>query len=202
MMKNLKNSGIALLILLIGINACAGDKTRSTEEGSKDTTVADSLPISNEEIVSPDSASISDSSFVGKIRAALPGILEKQLVGIDPKDRQFSYFLTDLNADGKNEQFVWFKGMNWCGSGGCTALLLSDEQKLITYFTVIDFPVTISEDKTDGWKNLIVYSGRANRLLKWSGKGYPKNPSVAPKYSGKEGDGKTFAAMPEKWFTF
>ena len=202
MMKNLKNSGIAFFILLMGINACTSDKTHSTEEGSMDTTVVDSLTISNKETVSADSASISDSLFVGKIRAALPVILEKQLVGIDAKDRQFSYFLTDLNADGKNEQFVWFKGMNWCGSGGCTALLLSDEQKLITYFTVIDFPVTISEEKTDGWKNLIVYSGRGNRLLKWSGKSYPKNPSVAPKYNGKEGDGKTFAAMPDKWYTF
>jgi hypothetical protein len=147
-----------------------------------------------------------DSAIASQLKKALPVILEKQLTGIEQEGRRFVYFPYDLNDDGVEEIFVGFTGMNWCGSGGCTALLLSGDYKLLTYFTVVDFPFSILEQKTKGYKDLVVYSGGSDRLLKWTGSGYPRNPSVAPKFSNAKSDSSTkaldFLKKPYPWFNF
>lgn len=174
------------------------DSTAVTVESDPDPT--DTIPAGGYE------AHTSDEAKAEMLRKVLPVILEKELVGADSTARRFVYFETDLNGDGKAELLVGFTGMNWCGSGGCTALLLSPEGTLVTRFTVAGFPFTILDEKTNGWKNLVVYSGGADRLLKFDGKTYPKNPSIAPKFSGKLPDESpralAFATKPYPWFTF
>jgi len=161
---------------------------------------ADSIPAANYE------QHTTNAATAARLKAVLPVILKKELVGADSSARRFVFYETDLNDDGKNEVLVGFTGMNWCGSGGCTALLLSSEGDLITYFTVAGVPFTILDEKTEGWKNLTVYSGGADRLLKWDGNSYPKNPSVAPKYTGKlradSPKALAFATESYPWFTF
>lgn len=149
---------------------------------------------------------VSDSGTAEKITAVLPTILEKQLVGSDTSARKYVFLKADLNADGKEEIFVGFTGMNWCGSGGCTALILSEEGKLITSFTVADFPFIILDQETKGWKDLVVRSGGTDRLLQWNGKTYPSNPSVATKFKDTYPDNVfkalDFIEQPYPWFHF
>jgi hypothetical protein len=123
-----------------------------------------------------------------------------------PDARRFIFFETDLNDDGKNEIFVGFRGTEFCGSGGCTALLLSPDGKLITRFTVADYPFIVYSDKTLGWKNLVVRSGGSDRILKWNGTKYPSNPSMQPKYNGLPSDKAPralwYSQFPYPWFKF
>lgn len=213
-MKSLKLFSLVLCIIA-GINGCNPDtsKSQATESGTTGADLSEGLktdvlfdPDTTDTIAPPDyAANAADTATASFIRKVLPGILEKQLVGVDPKDRRFVYDQTDLNADGKDELFVGFTGMNWCGSGGCTALLLSADGKLITYFTVVNFPFRIMNEKTNGWNDLVVYSGGANRVLKWDKSKYPSNPSVAPKYRvilSDEPKALGFAEKPYPWFTF
>ena len=209
------NTLLALAVLLC-FSACNSNKNDANETDStaRDLNVIDTVKTSS--LFDPDTTDIipaggyeengSDTAVAAKIRRFLPVILEKQLVGMEAADRKFTYYQTDLNDDGNDEYFVGFTGMNWCGSGGCTALLLSEKGALITYFTVIDFPITILNEKNNGWKNLVAYSGGSDRILKWNKKKYPSNPSVEPKYTGTiEADFSKALQINEKhypWFYF
>jgi hypothetical protein len=140
------------------------------------------------------------------IRSVLPVILKDNYKFISKENRRFIFFETDLNDDGNNEIFVGFNGIDFCGTGGCTALLLATNGKLITYFTVADYPFIIYNEKTKGWKNLVVRSNHADRLLTWNGNKYPSNPSLAPKYKGLPSDEAPRALWwtqyPYPWFKF
>lgn len=112
--------------------------------------------------------------------------LDKNL--IDSLSRQFVYAAQDLNGDGQAELFVGTKGPYFCGSGGCTILLLDPQGALINRFTVAGYPVIIDSAKTKGWSNLIIHSGKQDRLLKFDGKKYPANPSTQPAVKETPGD--------------
>lgn len=101
-------------------------------------------------------------------------------------DKKFSVETADLNGDGKPEKLVYLQSPYFCGSGGCTFLLLSPENELVTKFTVTDAPFYVLKEKQNGWSNLAVNSGGKIRVLKFDGKKYPSNPSVAGAADFKE----------------
>ncbi|SHM80009.1 hypothetical protein SAMN05444266_11169 [Chitinophaga jiangningensis] len=109
--------------------------------------------------------------------------LSKQL--IDSNSRRFNIAVADLNNDGSNEIFVKLNGGYFCGSGGCTVLLLNDQGTVITKFTVTDTPVSVSANLTNGWKDLLLPSNGKIHVVKYNGKAYPSNPSMQPA-AGKE----------------
>lgn len=130
--------------------------------------------------------------MAGNIRNALRNDLLKDDLNVMTEDqRRFTYAEYDLNDDGKMEYFVGFpKNSYFCGSGGCTFYLLSHtEGQVITRFTVTDPPFIVLKSKTNGWRDLVVYSDGALRKLTYNGTKYPSNPSVAPKYNETPGDG-------------
>jgi preprotein translocase subunit SecG len=104
--------------------------------------------------------------------------LKDDLQFLSENDRKFQFYKIDLNEDGKEEYFVRFMSSYFCGSGGCTFLLLDRYAEVINKFTVMDAPIYISKDKTNGWKKLIVQSGGKFIELIFDGKSYPSNPSV------------------------
>lgn len=215
-MKYFQKSPGLVALAVMAMMACSGEKTSSNEgvDSSEAAQVhsADSItavfdPDPTDTIPASEYVALaSDTAVASRIGKVLPVILEKQLVGAEAKDRRFAFDQADLNGDGKNELLVGFTGMNWCGSGGCTALVLSSEGKLITLFTVVGFPFTVLESKTGGWNDLVVHSGHADRLLKWNGSKYPSNPSVAPKFTGKLSDDFTkvlwLSDKAYPWFSF
>lgn len=99
---------------------------------------------------------------------------------IPSESRNFVFYTYDLNKDGKDEIFVGLTGPYFCGSGGCTVFLLNSSGAQINRFTVVEYPVLIAAEKTDGWDNLIMMSNQQYHLLKFNGKNYPSNPSVEP----------------------
>ncbi|WOE42839.1 hypothetical protein [Acinetobacter chinensis] len=95
---------------------------------------------------------------------------------------QYDFALTDLNADAVDDAVVLLKGMDWCGSGGCTLLIFKGTAlrfDLVSKTTLVNTPVDVSDKPINGWKSLSVYSkGTGNVLLKFDGQTYPGNPSM------------------------
>ncbi|NVK49760.1 MAG: hypothetical protein HWE09_08320 [Cyclobacteriaceae bacterium] len=120
------------------------------------------------------------------IRLTLTDLFEEDLEKgfLDSASRRFLYDQVDLNGDGNLEILVGLTGSYFCGSGGCTIYLLSNKGDVITRFTVVDYPVHVDNESTNGWKNLVLNSGRKDRLVKYDGQKYPSNPSVLDEFSG------------------
>ena len=105
------------------------------------------------------------------------------------KEMVYSRALVDLNDDGTNEAIVYLGGHEWCGSGGCTMLLLRPEgsiYRLITRVTITQTPVRVLNSRSHGWHDIAV-SVRGGgiqpgyeALLRFNGRTYPTNPSVPP----------------------
>ena len=109
--------------------------------------------------------------------------------------RHFIYNAIDLNNDGKDEYLVGLIGGDWCGSGGCTMLILDNKMKKITTMTVVNYPVYVGApggaEVTKGYSNIYI-ENRDGSVVKmaWNGSKYPSNPSTAPKVDKKIIDGK------------
>lgn len=99
-----------------------------------------------------------------------------------------SHLLT-LNDDGAKEVIVYLLSSKWCGSGGCTALVLAPEgssYKVITRIMITNPPIRVLATKTIGWHDLAVQVRGGSvqpgyeAQLSFNGKKYPNNPSVLP----------------------
>lgn len=104
--------------------------------------------------------------------------LKDDLQFLSENDRKFQMYKIDLNGDGKDEYFVRLMGSYFCGSGGCTFLLLDRYSEIITKFTVMRPPIYVSVEKENGWRKLMVESEGKYKELVFDGKRYPSNPSV------------------------
>lgn len=95
---------------------------------------------------------------------------------------------TDLNDDGQQDALVYLHGTAWCGSGGCTVLVLAavdsvDVEELGAYTPLAEIslmhgPVTVAPAMTNGWHDLVVEGEpRTWRRLSFDGETYPFSPS-------------------------
>ena len=102
----------------------------------------------------------------------------------------------DLKDDGSHQVIVYFTSNDWCGSGGCTMLVLSPEGsslKVITRTTITRPPIRVLASKSNGWHDISVWVQGGGIMLgyeaklSFNGKRYPGNPSVYPatKIKGK-----------------
>lgn len=125
---------------------------------------------------------------------------------VDSLSRKFIFFEYDLNGDGSKEIFVGLTGPYFCGSGGCTQYILNANGEVLSRFTVSDYPVVISADKSNNWNDLFILSGGTYRVVKFDGKSYPSNPSVLPELGMIPGDGLPraldFVNDNYPWFKF
>ena len=121
----------------------------------------------------------------------LKGISEKLLSEFGEKSdfpRRFIFNAVDLNGDKENEFLVGLMGPDFCGSGGCTMLVLNKEMKVISKMTLVEYPVYVGVDLqkegSNGFKNIYLRTGKVGYVkLMWDGKSYPTNPSLQPKIS-------------------
>ena len=101
---------------------------------------------------------------------------------------RYLYNRVDLNGDGAEEIFVLLLDTYYSGSGGSAALLFkpqSDGYELVSRFTLVRPPVGVSQQRSNGWCDLIMYIAggggrRGYARLQFDGAGYPSNPSVVP----------------------
>ena len=107
-------------------------------------------------------------------------------------DQGLRYSAASVSLDGgiKRQYLVYIASRWWCGSGGCAALLVEPYDssfRVIERFTLARLPIRILPSKTHGWHDLtmpVAGGGIINGytvLLKFNGREYPSNPSMAPK---------------------
>jgi hypothetical protein len=99
-----------------------------------------------------------------------------------------------LSSDSGVQAIVYMVGNNWCGSGGCSTLILKqvgETWKIISKITITQFPIRVLKTKVNGWYSLgIGVRGGGIQIpyeaeLDFNGKSYPKNPTISPARKSK-----------------
>ena len=111
--------------------------------------------------------------------------LKQRIYAYTQDETAYDVAFNDLNEDGFVDAVVMLKGMDWCGSGGCTLLVfegqVNSQFELLSKATVVDTPVYATYVKKKGWKSLLVSSrGHGQVVLEFDGKKYASNPSILP----------------------
>jgi hypothetical protein len=76
----------------------------------------------------------------------------------DGRPNRYAYHRIDLDGDGKDEALVYLLGPDFCGTGGCTMLLLApkaDGYRLVQQFSITQTPVLAASERSHGWRDLI-----------------------------------------------
>jgi hypothetical protein len=105
----------------------------------------------------------------------------------------------DLNGDGRSEVLVYVTDRSYCGSGGCTLLILSPQQRsyrVVLRSTVTQLPIWSLATSTHGWRDIgvTVAGGGIDppyvARLRFNGRRYPSNPTIPPAVPLKRPSGK------------
>jgi hypothetical protein len=112
----------------------------------------------------------------------------------ETRTTRYSSAFVDLNGDGSREAIVYLSSDGWCGTGGCTMLILAPQKAsyiLITKTTVTHLPIRVLATKSNGWNDIGVIARTDGieplyeAVLSFDGKTYPSNPSVPPARQSK-----------------
>ena len=82
----------------------------------------------------------------------------QETVEIGGSQARYLYARFDLNGDGNQETFAYLLGSIFCGTGGCNLMLFVEGEggyTLINNFPISRLPVLVSDQETEGWKDLI-----------------------------------------------
>ena len=120
------------------------------------------------------------------------------------KEASFKQFLATWDADKTTkyiasfpthdtnqmpDAIVYLTGNEWCGSGGCTTLILKQDGgswRIVTKITLTRLPIRALVNVSNGWHSLGVWvQGGGIRAgyeaeLNFDGKTYPRNPTIPP----------------------
>ncbi|MGE5305390.1 MAG: hypothetical protein ACM3TN_18935 [Alphaproteobacteria bacterium] len=93
-------------------------------------------------------------------------------------------------GDGTIEQVVvYISGQSWCGSGGCTLLIMephNSSYNVISRTTIVRLPIRVLQHKTNGRHDIGVWVQGGGiqtgyeAVLQFNGRTYPANPTVPP----------------------
>jgi hypothetical protein len=181
-MKKIYLAAICLLLL-----SCKGDRQQTIENNDKsteglivtDTLAAEEGMENKAPYFVPQST---DKQTANNLKNFLINdFLKDDISLLEPNDRKFQFYKIDLNNDGNEEIFVRFMSSYFCGSGGCTFLLLDKYGDVITKFTVTRAPIFVETRKVNGWSLLLVKDAGVFKELVFENGSYPSNPSVLPK---------------------
>ncbi len=129
-----------------------------------------------------------DAAADGDLRAYLQDYLKSGSSDFD-KTTRYSAAFAELSGAKVPEVVVYVSGSAWCGSGGCSTLILrkeSDSFKVITPTTVTRSPISVLQSTTNGWHVVSVWVQGGGiqpgytALLPFDGKAYASNPTVPP----------------------
>jgi len=103
----------------------------------------------------------------------------------------YKYVLVDLNEDSTPDAVVLVTDPYYCGSGGCSMLILRGTKgafKLLSSSTITREPILVLPEKRYGWHTLSVWCSGGGIslgqvLMRFNGSRYPLNPSMQPKAS-------------------
>lgn len=107
----------------------------------------------------------------------------------EDRTTKYSAAFIDLNGDGAQEVIVYITGRAWCGSGGCTTLVLAPAKsgyRVISRIPITRPPIRILPRIANGWHSLGVWvegggvQAGYEAELSFDGRKYPRNPSLPP----------------------
>jgi hypothetical protein len=105
----------------------------------------------------------------------------------------------DINGDGHLEALLYVTDQDYCGSGGCTLMVLSPKgssYRVVLRSTVTQLPIRVLPTSTRGWRDIgvTVAGGGITRpyvaRLRFNGNRYPSNPTAPPAIPLKQPSGK------------
>jgi hypothetical protein len=109
-----------------------------------------------------------------------------------PVSSMYDFQRIDLDHDGRRDALVLFKNPYgyWCDQNGCTMLIMkagSDDFELVNAIQPVRGPLYVSNETTNGWRDLIVHVGgrwsaTKDVAMTYNGAQYPRNPDVMPPY--------------------
>ena len=116
--------------------------------------------------------------------------LKKFLRTLDD-DRTARYVLAfrDLNGDGTPEAIVYLISKKWCGSGGCSTFILTQNGsswRIVAKILVTRPPIYVLSNMSKGWHSIGVWAQGGGvqpgyeAQLRFNGKTYPVSPFVSP----------------------
>jgi hypothetical protein len=115
---------------------------------------------------------------------ALTEVLQKYIGTPDAetKTTEFAAAFVDLRDEGTREAIVYLSSNGWCGTGGCTMLILAPEgtsYRVISKIPVVRLPIRVLTTKTNGWHDIAVVGRKSGTeplyesVLSFDGKSYP-----------------------------
>jgi hypothetical protein len=108
---------------------------------------------------------------------------------------RYFYNKIDLNDDNKPEVLVHVLDPTFCGTGGCTTLIfksVGQNYQLVSEIRLTRLPIIVTNQKTNGWKDLILNARGGGRgsagnsglyLVRFNGRTYPDAPDRGIKLS-------------------
>jgi hypothetical protein len=109
----------------------------------------------------------------------------------------------DLNGDGRKESLIYLTDPDYCGSGGCSLVVLSPSSRgyrVVMRSTVTRLPISLLSTANHGWRDIGVTVGgggitRAYEArVRFNGRRYPSNPTVPPAIPLRRATGRIFIA--------
>lgn len=118
--------------------------------------------------------------------------------GVARAQTRYAAAFIHLHRSGDPQVVVYLSGEAWCGSGGCTTLVLSKRAgayQVISKTTITNLPIRVLDVESHGWRELgVVVRGGGiqpgyEAALAFDGVRYPLNPSVIParRLKGRQG---------------
>lgn len=104
----------------------------------------------------------------------------------ETKTTRYSSAFVDLRDDETQEAVVYLTSDGWCGSGGCTMLVLAPDgssYKVVARIPTVRLPIWTLTTKSNGWRDIRV--SRRVPVLTFDGKAYRSNPSVSSRVNSK-----------------
>ena len=147
------------------------------------------------------SLTASDKKLESAILRSIPDFPARNMSESEVNDPdtwiRYLYNRSDLNGDGMSETVVWVYGKRLSAATGFDALIfrsIRGEYQLIGHFTDVWTPIIVSERKSQGWKDLLVWVAGGGTLghyigVSFDGRSYSEadGPNVQPPYKVKDG---------------
>jgi hypothetical protein len=117
--------------------------------------------------------------------------------------------ITAVSVKTKTEaavEVLYVSGQHWCGSGGCTLLILEPHGtsfRVLGRVSIVQLPVRLLPSTNNGYPDFGVrVKGLGNQAgyeaeLSFNGATYPKNPSISPAQHLSRIEGKEIIATTE-----
>lgn len=177
----MNTKALITFVILTGLlfSSCKNNQSENNQtQDSEEVEIEEKIPIEATTVNDFAKQSV-DDELADKIKDYLTTefMTEGDLRAITEDQRKFQLYKVDLNKDGNEEVFINFITTYFCGTGGCTVLLLNSDQELITRFSPTR-TLYVEETLENDWRVILTKSEDAWRKLIYENSTYPSNPSM------------------------